>query len=135
MLDQVQFDKLKDAAREAAARAYCPYSGFSVGAVILNRDGSLTGGCNIENASFGLTTCAERTALHSGIAGGISPEDMVALLIFTPGKKLYTSCGACRQVLCELLGADVPIISTCDTQEVFQWRVADALPRPFSLKP
>lgn len=126
---------MKVAARQAAARAYCPYSGFRVGAVIMNHDGRLISGCNIENASFGLTNCAERTALHSGIAGGMSPRDIVALLIYTPGDNLYTSCGACRQVLSELLAADAIVISTCDSEEVFQWRVADALPRPFRLEP
>ncbi len=133
-MDQSQLETMKAAAREAAARAYCPYSGFRVGAVILSGQDRLTAGCNIENASFGLTTCAERTALHCGIADGIAPKDMKALLIYTPGQTLYTSCGACRQVLCELLPADALVISTCDSDEVFQWHVADALPRPFRLE-
>lgn len=133
-MDQAQLEKMKTAAKEAAARAYCPYSGFPVGAVILSDGGRLTAGCNVENASFGLTTCAERTAVHCGIAAGIAPQEMKALLIYTPGRSLYTSCGACRQVLCELLPADAAVISTCDSDEVFQWRVADALPRPFRLE-
>lgn len=86
---------LVDAARHAAAQAYAPYSGFGVGAVVLARDGSLYPGANVENASYGLSLCAERSALARAVADGVRPGDVAAIATTAP------PCGACRQWLVE----------------------------------
>lgn len=90
-------EDLAGAAAEAARHAYAPYSKFAVGAALLTRTGKLALGCNIENASFGLTMCAERVALGRAVSDGT--REFVALALCTPGGIL--PCGACRQVLYE----------------------------------
>lgn len=99
---------LEDAARNAALTAYCPYSNFRVGAAVRTNDGRLVCGCNVENASYGLTLCAERVALFATIAQGLKPEALaVACIDATRGAGADHSslmpCGACRQVMAELL--------------------------------
>ncbi len=88
------------AALAVRARAYAPYSGFAVGAAVLAADGSLHLGANVENASFGLTVCAERVALYAAIAAGAGPITLVA--VAGPPATATPPCGACRQVLVEL---------------------------------
>src|SRR4051812_11099766 len=91
--------QLAEAARAASEHAYCRYSNFRVGAAVLSSDGAIAAGCNVENASFGLTICAERNAIFSAIASGA--RTIVALSLYTPTLRLVTPCGACRQVLAE----------------------------------
>ena len=88
------------AALAARERAYAPYSGFAVGAAVLAADGSLHLGANVENASFGLTVCAERVALFTAIVAGAGPIALVA--VAGPPEMATPPCGACRQVLVEL---------------------------------
>lgn len=133
MLAELEIQRLRDAAIESAKNAYRPYSGFAVGAALLLNNDQIVAGCNIENASFGLTICAERTALFSAIARGTPPSDFQAMVIYTPGESVHTSCGACRQVISELMPEDAWLVSVCDSDELMQWRVKDALPRPFKL--
>lgn len=83
-----QWDPLLQAAWQAWERAYAPYSHFQVGAAILCRDGSVHVGCNVENASYGGTICAERTAICAAAAQGMRPNDMVALVVVTEAKTL-----------------------------------------------
>ena len=93
---------LVQAARAARAHAYAPYSGYAVGAAVLTDDGRVFAGCNVENASYGLSVCAERVAVFSAIAAGA--RRLVAAAVCTPDGG--TPCGACRQVLLEF--ADAP---------------------------
>ena len=127
--------RLSLAAREAASFAYCPYSSFPVGAAVLTSTGEIFPGCNIENASFGLTLCAERTALFRAISSG--HRSILALAIYTPTPAPITPCGACRQVLNEF-APNLFIISLCDTPEILQTTLPILLPQafgPISLSP
>ncbi|MCI5773301.1 MAG: cytidine deaminase [Erysipelotrichaceae bacterium] len=95
---------------EAMANAYAPYSNYHVGACIKCYDGQYFLGANIENASYGATSCAERNAIFNCYSNGYRQEDIVALAIVSDGEKIATPCGICRQVLSELLKADTPIV-------------------------
>lgn len=90
---------LLEAAAKAARKAYAPYSNFKVGAALLCADGEVFTGCNVENASYGLSNCAERTAVFSAVAA--SRKDFVALAVVADGDSMPYPCGACRQVLSE----------------------------------
>jgi len=95
---------------KAYENAYAPYSNFKVGACIKTKDNNFFLGANIENASYGLTNCAERSACFAAYSAGYRKEDIEALALVTKCDKLTTPCGACRQVLSELLCEDTPII-------------------------
>jgi cytidine deaminase len=90
---------LLEAAAKAARKAHAPYSGYKVGVALLCADGKVFTGCNVENASFGLTNCAERTAIFTAVAEG--RRDFVAMAVVADGGGLPYPCGACRQVLAE----------------------------------
>ncbi|MCF7919054.1 MAG: cytidine deaminase [Candidatus Cloacimonetes bacterium] len=92
-------DKLLAAARESAANAYAPYSGFKVGAALLSSSGNIYGGCNVENASYGLTVCAERIAAFKAVSAG--EREFPEMCIYTDTDTPFYPCGACRQVLSE----------------------------------
>jgi len=97
-------------AMAAREHAYAPYSHFAVGAAVLSRDGRVFAGCNVENASYGLCNCAERTALFSAIAAGCQPRDLVRLAVVGDTPEPVSPCGACRQVMLELLAEDARIV-------------------------
>ena len=97
-------------ARAARAKAYAPYSEFKVGAALETRDGRVFHGCNVENASYGLCNCAERTAFFSALAAGIRIGEFVRLAVIGDTPDPIAPCGACRQVMIELGGADMPVI-------------------------
>ncbi len=101
-------ERLLAEARTAQLSAYAPYSNFSVGAAVLTADGSIYHGCNVENASFGLTVCAERVAVFSAVADGCM--DIVAVAVVTSAPRLCKPCGACRQVLIEFSHTENPIM-------------------------
>ena len=126
-------DDLLALARSARQRAYAPYSRFLVGAALLTRDGRQFSGCNVENASYGLCNCAERTALFSAIAAGCQPGDFVAMAVVgdTPGP--ISPCGACRQVMSELCDDAMPVLMGNLHGDLQQTTVAALLPGSFKL--
>lgn len=104
MGEMIMNTALKREAQAAARNAYCPYSNFRVGAAVLCEDGTIVRGCNVENASYGLTICAERNALFAAVALGKKPVELaVDCMDSAPSDPdiLKTPCGACRQVMAE----------------------------------
>ena len=95
---------------QAMEHAYAPYSNYHVGACVLTHDNQSYIGANIENASYGLTCCAERNAIFSAYSNGCRKEDIKAIAIVSDGARIGAPCGACRQVLSELLMQDTPIV-------------------------
>jgi cytidine deaminase len=124
------FEPLIEAAIIARQNAHAPYSGFSVGAAILGGDGRVYAGCNVENASYGLTVCAERNAVAAMIAGGCRKIVAVVIVLEGPG----SPCGACRQVLAEF-GQDftVLLVDAATGAPVKQWTIGELLPDAFRL--
>jgi cytidine deaminase len=123
--------RLEKAARSAAQASYSPYSEFRVGAAVLTESGKIFGGCNVENASYGLCNCAERTAIFSAVAAG--DRIVKAVAIYTPTKTPTAPCGACRQVINEF-GPSAAIIGICDTDERVETTLAALLPDAFGPK-
>lgn len=101
----------------ALKNAYAPYSHFYVGACVETYDHHFFLGCNVENASYGLTNCAERNAIFAAYSNGYRKDDIKALAIVSDAHRITTPCGACRQVLWELLNKDTPIILTNRKEE------------------
>ena len=124
--------ELKACAKAASDNAYAPYSKFSVGAALITSDGSLFTGCNVENASYGLSICAERNAIFKMVSAGHRKLRM--MVIYTPTMKPTAPCGACRQVIYEF-GTGAEIISFCDGDEVLTSSIKELLPGAFSLNP
>ncbi|MEO8031035.1 MAG: cytidine deaminase [Gemmatimonadota bacterium] len=120
-------DPLERLARTALAHAHAPYSGFRVGAAIETDDGRRFFGCNVENASYGLTVCAERNAVAAGVAEGA--RRFVRLVIVTEQDPPAPPCGACRQVLMEF-GPDLEV-RALGRMEERRWTLAELLPAPF----
>jgi len=105
-----QYSTLLNAAKDAMARAYVPYSNFRVGAALLDDEGQVHYGCNVENAAYGPTNCAERTALFRAVADGKRPGQFQAIAVIGDTEGPITPCGVCRQVLVELCTPDMPVI-------------------------
>ncbi|GGG10619.1 cytidine deaminase [Paenibacillus abyssi] len=105
-----QEKSLLHAAAEARLRAYVPYSGFPVGAALLDQDGQVHYGCNVENGAYGPTNCAERTALFRAIADGTPKGAFHAIAVVGDTEGPITPCGVCRQVMAELCPPDMPVI-------------------------
>ncbi len=95
----IDLDFLLAQAKAAAATAYAPYSGYRVGAALLCADGSIVTGCNVENASYSLSICAERNAVFQAVCEG--KKDFLAIAIYVDSDEIFPPCGACRQVLAE----------------------------------
>ena len=121
--------KLLNAALSARERAYAPYSKFLVGAAVLAKSGKIYTGCNIENASYGLTVCAERNALFSAVGAG--EREFIALCVVGDTEAPISPCGACRQVMAEF---KVPCIILANLKgDVKEYTLEELLPYGFSL--
>ncbi len=120
--------RMEKSARSAAARAYAPYSSFPVGAAVLGGSGKIYAGCNVENASYGLCNCAERTAIFSAVAAG--ERSIRAVTVYTPTPLPTAPCGACRQVIHEF-GPDALVISVCDARNRVETKLSALLPGAF----
>ena len=121
-------DQLIAAARKARLNAHAIYSGFQVGAALESTDGVIVTGCNIENATYGLTICAERVAVFKAISEGVTKFTRIAIVADTDAPT--PPCGACRQILWEF-GGDLEIILANLTEVKATYRLAQLLPLPF----
>jgi len=124
----LQLRRLVTAARRAATHAHAPYSKFRVGAAVLTRSGKIFAGCNIENASYGLSNCAERTAVFTAVAAG--HRELTAVAVYTPTRKTTLPCGACRQVINEF-GPAARIVCVCDSPDRIETTLDQLLPGAF----
>ena len=123
--------QLIDEAKAARLKAYTPYSNFKVGAALLCSDGKVFHGCNVENASYGLCNCAERTAFFSAFAHGYKQGDFDKLVVVGETDGPIAPCGACRQVIIELGGNELPVVLTNLNGDVFETTAAQQLPNAF----
>ena len=117
----------------ARSRAYTPYSNFKVGAAILLKDGSYVLGANVENASFGLSNCAERSALFSLYSQGYKKEDIVSMTVVANDHGPVSPCGACRQVMHELMPKNAKVILANTQGEIKEMTTDGLLPYAFVL--
>ena len=124
-----EWTMLRDRAKATMEQAYAPYSGFRVGAAILGADGSVTVGCNVENASYPAGICAERSAVGTAIAHGV--REFLALVIVTEAVVPTPPCGMCRQVLEEFAPQLAVMSVTIDGAEA-RWSMAELLPSAFT---
>jgi cytidine deaminase len=121
-------DALVDAARAARERAIAPYSGFRVGAALLTASGEVIAGCNIENATYGLTTCAERVALLKALSEG--HREFSRIVVVADTEAPTPPCGPCRQLLWEYCG-DIPVVMANLKSVTAMLQMKDLLPLPF----
>jgi cytidine deaminase len=121
-------DALLERARAVRQQAYAPYSGFLVGAVLAAEDGSLHVGCNVENASYPLTVCAERNAIAAAVAAG--RRRFRTLAVSASGAEPVAPCGGCRQALAEF-GTDLRVVAEGAGGDRREWTLAELLPDPF----
>lgn len=127
-MSDVDFDALERAAWEVRENAYAPYSHYRVGAALLGDDGRIYRGANVENASYGLCLCAERSAVAAAVANGV--QRFEALVVATGGERAGAPCGMCRQVLAEL-GPSFPVRCVSEGGDRFDTTVEELLPRAF----
>lgn len=123
-------EKLFDIAKQVAKNAYAPYSNFRVGAALLTDSGNIYKGCNVENASYGLSMCAERNAIFNMVSNG--EQKISEIAIYVDSEKLFPPCGACRQVLAEF-GQDIAIYYGND-DKIVETSLKEILPHTFRLK-
>lgn len=131
-MPNVSDKSLTKIANDMLEMAYVPYSKFPVGAALLTKDGKIFSGCNIENASYSLTNCAERTAIFKAVSEGIRDFEKLIVTANTTGP--VSPCGACRQVIAEFCEPGMPVILTNITGDVFETTVAELLPGAFTEK-
>jgi cytidine deaminase len=121
-------DNLLQAARDVLRHSHSPYSRFRVGAAVLTASGKIYTGCNIENSSFSLSVCAERTALFKAVSEG--ERSFTRILIVSDAEDYITPCGACRQVISDLAG-DIDIVMTNGSGEERKMKLSELLPSAF----
>lgn len=127
--------QLIQAAIAARQKAYTPYSKFKVGAALLANDGKVFHGCNVENASYGLCNCAERTAFFSAVAQGYRPGDFASIAVVGDTDAPIAPCGACRQVMLELGGPELKVVLSNLKGDVKETTAFAQLPDAFYLTP
>lgn len=127
-------EELIQKAREARALSYSPYSNFAVGAAVINKNGEVFLGANIENSAYGLCMCAERNALYNAYMHGNKKEDLVALALCADTDEPCSPCGSCRQVISELLPETAPIYMSNMKGDVKETNAIELLPFAFSPK-
>ncbi|WP_114325083.1 cytidine deaminase [Candidatus Colwellia aromaticivorans] len=129
-----QWLELSKAAEIAFSKAYAPYSDFKVGAAALTADKKIVQGCNVENASYGLTVCAERNCIAHGVIATQSNKKVkfTALVIYTAQEKLTPPCGACRQVISEFFPKNALVMAVNHLNEQQKWTVEQLLPDAFT---
>jgi cytidine deaminase len=128
-IDDATLDEMLRAAREILPRAYVPYSGFHVGAALLNEDGTIRAGVNVENASYPLSVCAERNAVASMVGAG--QTKILAVAVATNAAHPTPPCGGCRQVLWEFGDTDTLVVAEGAEGVRVRWRLGDLLPDAF----
>ncbi len=126
-MDKIQVMEESKIARE---NAYVPYSKFKVGAAVLTKDGKIYHGCNIENAAYSMTNCAERTAMFNAVSEGVRDFASIAVVADTDGP--VSPCGACRQVIAEFCEPNMPVYLINLKGDVHETTVAELLPGAFS---
>ncbi len=133
-MSEIDAQRLIDAAVAVSRNAYAPYSKFHVGAALLTKDGEIISGCNVENASYGLTICAERNAIFASVARKITSFRAVAIV--ADGDAVPFPCGACRQVLSEFCGPSTPVFvaSIKEPGKIHALTMGELLPHAFSFK-
>lgn len=122
-------EKWIEEAKKAREKAYVPYSKFAVGAALITEDGQVIHGCNIENAAYGPTNCAERTALFKAYSDGITKFQ--AIVVIADTDRPVPPCGVCRQVMYELAGRNTKVILTNLKGDILETTVGDLLPGGF----
>ena len=132
MEKSLEIEPLVRSSRTAMEHAYAPYSGFKVGAAVLGASGKIYRGCNVENASYGLSMCAERTAVSNAVCGG--EEAICAVAISNSSGEPAFPCGACRQVMAEFARPGKPVnVHLVSDRGVETYTLADLLPHAFKL--
>ena len=130
--NNIDWQQLAEKAKEGFVNAYAPYSNFHVGAAALTTNGHIVKGCNVENASYGLTVCAERNCLAQGVIAG--EQEFSAIVIYTNQDKLTPPCGACRQVIAEFLSPQALVKAVNHNNDTKEWTVSELLPDAFTPK-
>jgi cytidine deaminase len=128
-IEDATLEEMLRSARAIMSRAYVPYSGFHVGAALLNEDGTIRSGVNVENASYPLSVCAERNAVASMVGSG--QTKVLAVAVATNAAHPTPPCGGCRQVLWEFGDAGTPVVAEGAEGVRARWRLGDLLPDAF----
>lgn len=128
---EIDYKVLMDRAKEASKMSYSPFSRFAVGAALIAKSGKIYSGCNVENSSFGMTNCAERTAIFKAVSEG--EREILAIAIYSPNSDNCYPCGACRQVMYEFQGDDEIIVITEDCGRLDARKLSEFLPFGFRI--
>ena len=131
VMNQEKMVELLQKAIEAKTKSYSPYSNFKVGAALISEDGRIYTGCNIENASYGLAICAERTTIVKAASDGV--RKIIALAINLDSDEIGYPCGACLQVMAEFMDNDAPVLVSNNKGEYKIYKFIELYPFPFRL--
>ena len=126
----MNYSELLQIANKVKLNSYSPYSNFRVGAVVVTDEGTLYSGVNVENASYGLTNCAERTAIFNAVSSG--ERKFKTIVLVSDSEDFITPCGACRQVLMEICGEDLEVVMSNIDNEIRILKLEELLPLSFN---